>query len=104
MMPKEAAATLWPQAERVKAWCAMLDLAETGAEREYACSKIASAAQGLALYLRSEAPGLWHEVCGANGEFPPGPCKASSLYHVVCAIEVLQRTASARLATVVESS
>jgi mannose-6-phosphate isomerase len=103
MTPKDQAAKLWPQTERVKAWCAMLDVADTGAEREDACSKIVIAAQGLARYLRIEAPGLWHEVCGANGEFPPGPSKASSLYHVVCAIEVLQRTASARLASVVES-
>jgi mannose/cellobiose epimerase-like protein (N-acyl-D-glucosamine 2-epimerase family) len=103
MTPKDQAAKLWPQAERLKAWCATLDLADTGAEREYACNKIAIAAPGLSRYLHTETLGLWHEVCDENGEFPPGPCKASSLYHVACAIEVLQRTASARLASVVES-
>jgi mannose/cellobiose epimerase-like protein (N-acyl-D-glucosamine 2-epimerase family) len=103
MTPKDPAAKLWPQTERVKAWCAMLDAADTGAEREAACNKIVMAAQGLTRYLRTEAPGLWHEVCGANGDFPPGPCKASSLYHVVCAVEVLCKTASARLVTMVYS-
>jgi mannose-6-phosphate isomerase len=97
MTTKDAAAKLWPQTERVKAWCAMLDVAETEAEAEHACHKIVIAAEGLAKYLRSEAPGLWHETYSADGKFPPGPCKASSLYHVVCAIDVLQKTASARL-------
>jgi mannose/cellobiose epimerase-like protein (N-acyl-D-glucosamine 2-epimerase family) len=98
MTTKDAAAKLWPQTERVKAWCAMLDAAETEVEAEHACHRIVIAAEGLAKYLRSEAPGLWHETCSADGEFPPGPSKASSLYHVVCAIDVLQKTASARLA------
>jgi mannose/cellobiose epimerase-like protein (N-acyl-D-glucosamine 2-epimerase family) len=104
MAPKELAAKLWPQTERVKAWCAMLDVADSVAESEQACNKIVVAARGLARYLRTEVPGLWHEVCGANGGFPPGPSKASSLYHVVRAIEVLRRTASVRLASVLDSS
>jgi len=103
LTPKDRAAKLWPQTERVKAWCALLEVADTDAEREATCNKIVTAAQGLARYLRTETPGLWHEVCGANGEFPPGPCKASSLYHVVCAIEVLCKTASAQLASMVYS-
>jgi len=97
MTPKDPAAKLWPQTERVKAWCAMLDVASTAAEREDACKRIVISARSLARYMRSEAPGLWHEVCAANGKFPPGPCKASSLYHVVCAIEALRKTASAGL-------
>jgi mannose/cellobiose epimerase-like protein (N-acyl-D-glucosamine 2-epimerase family) len=97
MTPKDPAAKLWPQTERVKAWCAMLDVARTGAEREDACYKIVISARGLARYMRTEPPGLWHEVCAANGEFPPGPCKASSFYHVVCAIDALRKTAGAHL-------
>jgi len=100
---KDSAAKLWPQTERLKAWCSMLEVAGTVAERELACSNIVIAAQGLMRYRRSDAPGLWHEVCRPNGEFPPGPSKASSLYHIVCAIDVLCKTASARLANVVES-
>jgi mannose/cellobiose epimerase-like protein (N-acyl-D-glucosamine 2-epimerase family) len=97
MTTKDARAKLWPQTERVKAWCAMLGAAATLAEAEHACHKIVIAAEGLAKYLRPEAPGLWHETYSANGGFPPGPSKASSLYHLVGAIDVLQKTASARL-------
>jgi mannose/cellobiose epimerase-like protein (N-acyl-D-glucosamine 2-epimerase family) len=103
MTTKDGAAKLWPQTERVKAWCAMLEQAQTAAVAEFACQKIVSAAQGLAKYLRTDAPGLWYEACLANGDFPPGPSKASSFYHVVCAIDVLRKTVSEHLTSVLYS-
>ena len=103
MTTKDAAAKLWPQTERVKAWCAMLQRAETAAEAERACQSIARAAQGLAKYMRTEPPGLWHEECSPEGEFSIGPTKGSSFYHVVCAIDVLRKTVSAHLASVLYS-
>jgi mannose-6-phosphate isomerase len=104
MTCKDRAAKLWPQTERVKAWCSMLEAAGTVAERETACNNIVVAAQGLERFRRSAAPGLWHEVCDPDGNFPPGPSKASSLYHIVCAVDVLCKAASARLANAVESA
>jgi mannose-6-phosphate isomerase len=92
MTVKDAAAKLWPQAERLRAWCAVLDRARTGAEAERACRHIAAAGQGLMQYLRSDVAGLWHEVCAADGSFAPGPSRASSLYHIVGAIEALRRS------------
>jgi mannose-6-phosphate isomerase len=62
------------------------------AEAELACLKIAAAARGLWQYLCVEPAGLWHEVLTAEGSFAPGPSKASSFYHVVCAIDVLRQT------------
>jgi mannose-6-phosphate isomerase len=94
MSLKDAAAKLWPQTERVKAWCAVLGRAQTPAEADHACRQIAVAAQGMVKYLRTDAPGLWHEVCSAEGEFVAGPSRASSFYHVVCAIDVLRKTVS----------
>ena len=47
MSVKESAAKLWPQTERLKAWCAMLELAGSEAEVDMACEKIAVAADGL---------------------------------------------------------
>jgi mannose-6-phosphate isomerase len=103
MTMKDAGAKLWPQTERVKAWCAMFERAATDEEAASACRKIVIAAQGMAKYLRADAPGLWHEVCSADGTFRLGPSKASSFYHVVCAIDVLRRTTSRRLASVLYS-
>jgi mannose-6-phosphate isomerase len=92
MSPKDLAAKLWPQTERLKAWCSLLEIAGTVAERESACNHIVIAAQGLLRYRRGEAPGLWHEVCAPDGKFPPGPSKASSLYHIVRAVDALCKT------------
>jgi mannose-6-phosphate isomerase len=96
MTVKDSAAKLWPQTERVKAWCAMLDRADSDAETERACRGIVVAAQGLSRYLRTDAPGLWHEVWSTDGEFVPGPARASSLYHVVCAVDALHSAVGAQ--------
>jgi mannose/cellobiose epimerase-like protein (N-acyl-D-glucosamine 2-epimerase family) len=104
MSVKDAAAKLWPQTERVKAWCAMLGRAQTVAEAEHACQRIAAAAHGLAKYIPAEPAGLWHEVCSPDGSFVAGSSKASSFYHVVCAIDVLRQTVSDRHTSVLYSS
>jgi mannose/cellobiose epimerase-like protein (N-acyl-D-glucosamine 2-epimerase family) len=103
MTVKDASAKLWPQTERVKAWCAMLDAARTPVEAERAARKIDIAARGMAKYIRSDVPGLWHEACLVDGEFASGPTKASSLYHVAGAIDVLRKTISTRLTSVLYS-
>jgi len=100
MSPKHAAAKLWPQTERVKAWCAMMERAAGAADAEHACAKVVSAAAGLSKYLRADAPGLWHEAMLENGAMEIGPSKASSFYHVVCAIDVLRRASIPHTAAV----
>jgi mannose/cellobiose epimerase-like protein (N-acyl-D-glucosamine 2-epimerase family) len=104
MTLKDATAKLWPQTERVKAWCAVLDRARTPAEADRACRQIGLAAQGMAKFLRTDAPGLWHEVCSPEGAFVVGPSRASSLYHVVCAIDTLRKTLSNHLGSAVYCS
>jgi mannose-6-phosphate isomerase len=95
MTVKDDAAKLWPQTERVKAWCARLLVAATEAEAEYACDKIVMAARGMTKYLREDVPGLWYENYSAEGTFSSGPTKASSLYHLACAIHVLGKSVAA---------
>jgi mannose-6-phosphate isomerase len=92
MSVKDPTAKLWPQTERLKAWCAALVHARSAAEAQAACSMVVAAARGLWRFLSAEPAGLWHEVCAADGAFVAGPSKASSFYHVVCAIDVLRRT------------
>ena len=92
MSVKDPTAKLWPQTERLKAWCAALVHARSAAEAQAACSMVGTAARGLWRFLSVEPAGLWHEACAADGAFVAGPSKASSFYHVVCAIDVLRRT------------
>jgi mannose-6-phosphate isomerase len=106
MTPKDASAKLWPQTERVKAWCAVVEdrtglaglgLAGLGpaglglVEGDSACRSLVQAIQGLQRYLEIEPLGLWQEVLSADGTFSCEPSKASSFYHIVNAIEALDR-------------
>jgi mannose-6-phosphate isomerase len=91
MTVKDADARLWPQTERVKAWCALFGIAQTPAEARAAGGALVRAANGLAAFLRADAPGLWHEHNLRRGGFMTGPSRASSLYHIVGAIDALKR-------------
>ncbi|CAN5451405.1 AGE family epimerase/isomerase [soil metagenome] len=84
-------AKLWPQTERIKAWCAMAVQA-SGNESMLARSKanVTSAAMGLLEYSVGAQPGRWLEVCQADGTFSREPTRASSLYHIVCAFDTLK--------------
>jgi mannose/cellobiose epimerase-like protein (N-acyl-D-glucosamine 2-epimerase family) len=92
MQVVDASAKLWPQTERIKAWCALAQQAPTAAERAQALQGASQAMHGLMPYLQHPHPGLWQEVMLANGGFTVEPCRASSLYHIVCAIETLHQT------------
>jgi mannose-1-phosphate guanylyltransferase/mannose-6-phosphate isomerase len=77
-------ARLWPQTERLKAALILGDDPE--AER---------AAAGLWLYLQTEVVGLWRDKLKADGTFVDEPAPASSLYHIVVAVDQLRRSVSA---------
>lgn len=85
----DAAAKLWPQTERIKAWCAMAEVAQSSAERSVALGKVVESINGLLKYLVHEPPGMWFEVMEPSGAFRADLCRASSLYHIVCALETL---------------
>ena len=67
---------LWPQTEMLKAACVRTDDTEAGRNK---------AAARLAAWLLPD--GLWHERRNAAGVPVPGPVPASSLYHLVGAIQ-----------------
>jgi mannose/cellobiose epimerase-like protein (N-acyl-D-glucosamine 2-epimerase family) len=90
----DAQAKLWPQTERIKAWCALIQQAQAAGNEQ----AMARAFQGATLamralqpYLNHPCPGLWQEVMLPDGRFTSEPCRASSLYHIVCAIETLHQ-------------
>ncbi|MDP9083163.1 MAG: AGE family epimerase/isomerase [Pseudomonadota bacterium] len=85
----DQSARLWPQTERLKA--ALAALARDPRYGSTACS----AAQGVFAYVNWQTPGLWFDVRTADGCIPPSSAPASTLYHLVGAIEALQRTVHA---------
>lgn len=78
-------AKLWPQTERAKAWHA-LALVTGNVE---ACGLRDRALSTIERYLAGPRLGLWYEVMYPSGEFQTEPVKASSGYHVICAIETV---------------
>ena len=93
LSPKNKAARLWQQTERIKGWLTMASLGETAGEIDEAFANVASAAAGLRLYLETPIRGLWRDKMGTAGRFVEEPAPASSLYHIVCAISEMHAVA-----------
>ena len=69
----------------------MLRCAQSAEQLQRARDRLGHALLGLLRYLDFEAAGLWHEVLLPDGTFTREPTKASSFYHIVCAIETLDK-------------
>ncbi len=86
----DAGARLWPQTERLRA--ALLAARLTGQAAYWAMAERALA--GLRPYLATTTPGLWADRLEPDGRFVAEPAKASSFYHIVGAIQELDRELS----------
>lgn len=86
---RDANAKLWPQTERIKAWAIMASLASDTREASRSLDHCSAAIVGLMGYLRRPLAGAWHESLDAQGAWSTEPVRASSLYHVVCALETV---------------
>lgn len=87
---RDAHAKLWPQTERIKAWVTCAELAERASdhvEAANALSRATAATLALLRYLAHPVPGAWHESLGAQGDWQAQDTRASSLYHIVYALE-----------------
>lgn len=80
-------ARLWSQTERLKA--ALAALVITG-DRQYLGRALAAGA-AIESYLKTPLSGLWFDVRRPDGEIADGPAPASTFYHLVCAIDCLDR-------------
>jgi len=83
-------AKLWPQTEWVKACHALSQVVSSPQERLFAAFGLRQSIGALRRYMQHPYPGLWHEVMTQDGVFQADLCRASSFYHVVCAIDTLQ--------------
>ena len=86
---RDARARLWPQTERIKAHLALADLSDPPETRLAAQAKAAEAVQGLMCFFDHPVPGAWWEHLDGAGQPIREPARASSLYHITCAMDVL---------------
>ena len=93
---RDANAKLWPQTERIKAWVACAELAQANHDPvnlALSLSKACLAMKGLLAYLQHPVTGGWQEVWRSDGSWQDEPIRASSLYHIVCALETVHDAA-----------
>ncbi len=86
-MPRTPTARTWPQTERVKACVEQAAQATDTDARERWESKAADALTAMMRFAATETSGLWFDRFDADGQPIPGPAPASTLYHIVCAME-----------------
>lgn len=92
---KDGGARLWPQTERIKGHVALAAVATDAAGRARHLSLAADAADALMLYFDVPTPGLWRDKMNPDGSFVEEPAPASSFYHIICAIEELDKAVTA---------
>lgn len=84
---KNAATRLWPQTERLKAAIALARLYP--GERKTFESAAIDSWMGLSSFIRPDHRGLFFDIQQPDGSFVSTPSPASSLYHIICALEEL---------------
>lgn len=88
---RDGSARLWPQTERIKGHAALALASADPATRDRHLRLVAEAVRGLQGYLDVETPGLWRDRMGADGAYRVEPAPASTFYHIVCAVEELDK-------------
>jgi mannose-6-phosphate isomerase len=91
MSPHSRQARLWPQTERLKAALTLLRHASDETQKNSLERCALAAAEGVSHYLHTSVPGLWRDKMRADGTFVDETSPASSLYHIVCAVDVLRK-------------
>ena len=91
---RDTDAKLWPQTERIKAWVTRAELAEQAARHNEAAHAMAHATEAthtLLRYLDHPVTGAWHESMDTQGHWQTQDTRASSLYHIVYALQTACR-------------
>lgn len=83
-------AKLWPQTERAKAWHILSQHPlNDRASRTNAELLTEAALRGCQKYIINGHAPIWNEVMRPDGTFIDEPVRASSFYHIVCAISTV---------------
>lgn len=83
---KSASARFWPQGERVKAAARLSQEVQEPQKTQYQLAAD-EALEGLFKYLQTPKPGYWYDQLSADNQFSGSTAKASSLYHIINAME-----------------
>jgi mannose-6-phosphate isomerase len=86
--PKDFKARLWPQTERIKAYALLLTI-ESDLKPPLAQETLCSASKSMRAYLDTPIKGLWYDCMDEDGKLITESAPASSLYHIICAIDEL---------------
>lgn len=86
---RDGRARLWPQTERVKAHALLRERAGHPKEQAEAERAAGRSIAGLRRFLDHPVPGSWWEHIGPDGRPVCEPARASSLYHVMGALEAV---------------
>jgi mannose/cellobiose epimerase-like protein (N-acyl-D-glucosamine 2-epimerase family) len=89
---RDPQAKIWPQTERIKAWSILSTYAEQnqdGIKIKQAINKTTESINCLMAYLDRPLKGVWYETQLADGDWSHEHTRASSFYHIVCALEAL---------------
>ena len=87
MNPLDHTARLWQQTERLKAWHSQFAVTSSAVAEQ----NLAKAFTGLQRFISGPSPGLWFDTMDPVGNFTDEDVKASSGYHLACAIETISR-------------
>lgn len=85
--PTDHRARLWAQTERLRT--SLLFATQDLGDAAHSQAAVAGSYAGLARFLATEVPGLWHEWQREDGGFDLAPSPASSLYHLMTGLEGL---------------
>jgi mannose-1-phosphate guanylyltransferase / mannose-6-phosphate isomerase len=94
MTIRSSRARLWPQTERLKA-ALLLHEGRSDADDSYLAHALA-AAESLWRYLEMPTRGLWRDKLTPTNRFVEEPSPASSFYHIIGAVEALDRFRTAQ--------
>lgn len=83
---------LWPQTERIKALALSMELAQDAITRDVFAQRLSGAIRAMFQHFEHPVPGSWWEHLAENGTPIPEIARTSSLYHITCALAVVQST------------
>lgn len=84
---RAATARTWPQTERLKACLIAAELAGEAQRRASWEAKATQALDAFQPFFATQVSGLWHDRLDGDGVPIIAAAPASSLYHIVCALE-----------------